>query len=280
MGQFMSALFFESDDTPSKTFEAIVDKYETFDELRLALRHAGLESSSLVLAIDYTKSNEVRPLHYFLNKTVVQWSGERTFGGKCLHTITPNVVNPYQSVIHIMGHTLEAFDDDKLIPALVFGDIKTGASGCYLLGGTPCQGFAQVLQRYAELTPSIQLSGPTNFAPVIRETIDIVKRTREYHILVIVADGQVSNERETRDAIVEASNYAISIIMVGVGDGPWDMMEEFDDGLPRRQFDNFQFVEYNRLLRLNPRAPEVGFATAALMEVPDQFKAIRRLGLL
>jgi E3 ubiquitin-protein ligase RGLG len=47
-------------------------------------------------------------------------------------------------------------------------------------------------------------------------------------------------------------------------------MEEFDDKLPRRRFDNFQFVEYNRVMQLNQRAPEVGFATAALMEVPGK----------
>ena len=45
------------------------------------------------------------------------------------------------------------------------------------------------------------------------------------------------------------SNTTCSIICIGVGDGPWDLMEEFDDELPQRAFDNFQFVNYTEIAR-------------------------------
>ena len=56
-------------------------------------------------------------------------------------------------------------------------------------------------------------------------------------------------------------------------------MEEFDDGIPERRFDNFQFVNfYKTLIRAENR--EVEFAVAALMEIPEQFLLIRKLRLL
>lgn len=86
-------------------------------------------------------------------------------------------------------------------------------------------------------------------------------------------------EEDTREALVKASHYPLSIIMIGVGDGPWETMETFDDLLPERKFDNFQFVDYNKALHWNKKNTEACLALHVLMEIPDQFKAITNLKL-
>merc|ERR1712070_383193 len=184
-----------------------------------------------------------------------------------------------QQVISIMGRTLEDFDDDRLIPAFGFGDSTTGDKSCFPFneGGAECVGFEQVLERYDTISRNVRLAGPTCFAPVIHEAIHIAAKEKSYHILVIIADGQVTDsspQGATARAIVEASKYPLSIVVVGVGDGPWGIMEEYDDELTDRKFDNLQFVELNAITRKfanNPNKLEAQFALTALMEIPDQY---------
>jgi len=256
----------QSSGSKKGAFVAIKDQFKTLEQVQDALRTAGLESSNLIIGIDFTKSNT--------------WNGKNTFGGQNLHSCSPTRLNPYQEVIQIIGRTLEPFDDDKLIPVFGFGDILTTDKTVFpFYPDRVCYKFDEILRRYSEIAPAIELSGPTSFAPLIRTAIEIVKRSKQYHILVIIADGQVDRIKETADAIVEATNYPLSIITIGVGDGPWELMEEFDDKLPRRRFDNFQFVPFSETMaRAENR--EITFATAALQEIPEQYKTIKRLGMM
>ncbi|KAI5083505.1 hypothetical protein GOP47_0003248 [Adiantum capillus-veneris] len=251
-----------------------------FQPVTDALRGAGLESSNLIVGIDFTKSNE--------------WTGRQSFNGQSLHTISNIRPNPYEQSIEILGRTMSAFDDDNLIPCFGFGDATTGDHSVFSFhaNGQPCHGFEEVLTRYKEIVPHLHLSGPTSFAPIIKVGMDIVEQSGgQYHVLLIIADGQVTHsvnsglspqEQGTIDAIVEASGYALSIVLVGVGDGPWDTMKQFDDRIPHRMFDNFQFVNFTNLMTKNlpPPQKEAAFALAALMEIPSQYKAAIELGIL
>lgn len=56
-------------------------------------------------------------------------------------------------------------------------------------------------------------------------------------------------------------------------------MEKYDDELPQRKFDNFQFVPYAKTME-KAENREVTFSVAALQEIPQQFKDIKGLGYL
>ncbi|XP_048140819.1 E3 ubiquitin-protein ligase RGLG2-like [Rhodamnia argentea] len=88
-------------------YSKIGDDYSSLEQVTNALAQAGLESSNLIVGIDFTKSNE--------------WTGARSFNRKSLHHLghTPN---PYEQAISIIGRTLSSFDEDNLIPCFGFGD--------------------------------------------------------------------------------------------------------------------------------------------------------------
>ncbi|XP_059633654.1 E3 ubiquitin-protein ligase RGLG5-like [Cornus florida] len=265
-----------------RKYSMIADNYQTLEQVTAALVEAGLESSNLIVGIDFTKSNE--------------WTGARSFNRRSLHHIE-NGQNPYEQAISIIGKTLAVFDEDNLIPCFGFGDAKTHDQDVFSFypEGRFCNGFEEVLERYRQIVPHLRLAGPTSFAPIIEMAMTIVEESRgQYHVLLIIADGQVTRsvdtqlgqlspqERKTVDAIVKASEFPLSIIVVGVGDGPWDMMREFDDNIPARAFDNFQFVNFTEIMskNTNPMRKQTEFALSALMEIPSQYKATMMLNTL
>ncbi|KAK4409959.1 E3 ubiquitin-protein ligase RGLG2 [Sesamum angolense] len=265
-----------------RRYSRIADNYRSLEEVTEALARAGLESSNLIIGIDFTKSNE--------------WTGKRSYNSQSLHHIGSGL-NPYEQAITIIGKTLAAFDDDNLIPCFGFGDASTHDQDVFSFYPEErfCNGFEEVLSRYRELVPNLKLAGPTSFAPIIEMAMTVVEQSGgQYHVLLIIADGQVTRsvdteygqlspqEQKTVQAIVEASKLPLSIILVGVGDGPWDMMKEFDDNIPARDFDNFQFVNFTEIMvkNVHQTRKETEFALSALMEIPSQYKATMELNLL
>ncbi|CEG37608.1 Copine [Plasmopara halstedii] len=254
----------------SEVFQPIPDSFESIEEVQKALRQVGLQSSDLIIAVDFTESNLVK--------------GAETFEGRSLHYLdkTGRVRNPYQELISAITRVFELFDDDDSIPAFGFGGYpERPVEKRYFpfVEGRGCE-LDEVLQQYFAIASRMELNASASFVPVIHKTIKMARKSSRYHILIIISNGHIDDPALVRKAIVEASEYPISIVMIGVGDGPWNIMKEFDDQLPERLFDNFQFVDYNTIPRGNLNNPDGGFALQALMEIPEQYNKMQALGLI
>ncbi|KAL0341616.1 UNVERIFIED_CONTAM: E3 ubiquitin-protein ligase RGLG2 [Sesamum calycinum] len=249
-----------------------------------ALARAGLESSNLIVGIDFTKSNEWTgsvPKNDRQSLKFSTVSGARSFHRKSLHHIGDEQ-NPYEQAISIIGRTLSKFDEDNLIPCFGFGDASTHDQEVFSFFPDErfCDGFEEVLSRYRELVPQLRLAGPTSFAPIIEMAITIVEQSGgQYHVLLIIADGQVTRSVDTGRGELSPKRRKQWMQIVkasGVGDGPWDMMREFDDNIPSRAFDNFQ-ASY---AVFSHDEKKLSLRFSALMEIPSQYKATLELNIL
>lgn len=248
-------------------FRAIPDQYNTFSELQQALRQNGVETAELMLAVDFTKSN--------------MWSGDKSFGMP-MHTLGTPQGNPYERAIRAVGQTMVGMGGSGDIHSFGFGDATTTDRSVFAFksDGSPCRSFEEVLREYQRIVPLVTLAGPTSITPILRAACDIVRQSARYTILVIIGDGALDDVVADGEAVVQASKLPLSVVFIGVGDGPWEAMHEFDDGLPKRLFDNFQFVCQSEVERKRCERPDLYFATCALQEIPMQYAAVKRLGLL
>ncbi|KAF3541018.1 hypothetical protein F2Q69_00024551 [Brassica cretica] len=101
--------------------------------------------------------------------------------------------------------------------------------------------------------------------------------TRGYVLDVKVMRGvdKAEGELSQQEKYVNASSYALSIVLIGVGDGRWEDMRKFDDNIPKREFENFQFVNFTEIMKRDSSesAKDAAFSLAALMEIPFQYQA-------
>ena len=89
-----------------------------------------------------------------------------------------------------------------------------------------------ILKAYKQSIGKVTLVGPTYFTPVIEKVISEIKYDLEnnqeenhYYILLILTDGCINDMPQTCDKIVEASYLPLSIIIVGIGNADFSLMD-------------------------------------------------------
>ncbi|XP_037266507.1 copine-5-like isoform X3 [Falco rusticolus] len=207
-----------------------------------------------------------------------------------LHYLSPYQLNAYTMALKAVGEIIQDYDSDKMFPALGFG-AKIPPDGRvsheFPLNGDvanpACSGIEGVLEAYHRSLRSVQLYGPTNFAPVVNHvarSAAAVLDGSQYFVLLIITDGVISDMAQTKEAIVNAAKLPMSIIIVGVGQAEFDAMVELDGDDIRissrgkvAERDIVQFVPFRDYLD-GGDSPVLSMARLAkdvLAEIPDQF---------
>uniref|UniRef100_A0A8C8VMK1 Copine 5 n=1 Tax=Pelusios castaneus TaxID=367368 RepID=A0A8C8VMK1_9SAUR len=207
-----------------------------------------------------------------------------------LHYMNPYQLNAYAMALKAVGEIIQDYDSDKMFPALGFG-AKIPPDGHvsheFPLNGNPdnpsCSGIEGILEAYHKSLKTVQLYGPTNFAPVVNHVARYATAEQDgsqYFVLLIITDGVISDMAQTKEAIVSAAKLPMSIIIVGVGQAEFDAMVELDGDDIRissrgkiAERDIVQFVPFrdyidrtgNHVLSMARLAKDV------LAEIPDQF---------
>lgn len=255
------------------------DQVKSLEQIHRKISAVGLKKSNLIIGLDFTASN--------FNQ------GEKTFHGRNLHKIVKKKLNPYQAAISIIAENLASLDEDQIFPVYRFGDKKTKNQKVLpLTRKMPLEGykgFGAIQKAYTKASKRVTFYAPTSFAPLINKAVETIICHESggeypYHILLILTDGEITSEWDLNiQAIQKASKYPLSIIAVGVGDGPWKQMKKFDDKVTGRDFDNFQFVclhEFINDLDTISDQEKDDFAAHALQEIPSQYQKIKELELL
>ncbi|XP_004424259.1 copine-5 isoform X2 [Diceros bicornis minor] len=206
-----------------------------------------------------------------------------------LHYMSPYQLNAYALALTAVGEIIQHYDSDKMFPALGFG-AKLPPDGRvsheFPLNGNQenpsCCGIDGILEAYHHSLRTVQLYGPTNFAPVVTHVARnaaAVQDGSQYSVLLIITDGVISDMAQTKEAIVNAAKLPMSIIIIGVGQAEFDAMVELDGDDVRissrgklAERDIVQFVPFrdyvdrtgNHVLSMARLARDV------LAEIPDQ----------
>jgi hypothetical protein len=181
---------------------------------------------NLMIAIDFTSSNR------------------EVTSSFSLHYISA-VPNQYERCIQAVGSIIGPYDTDQRFAVYGFGAALDGrqwpcVNHCFALNGNEedpyVHGLDGVLSIYKERLPGLGFSGPTNFAPCIKAATAEARKawnaSRTYTVMLILTDGAICDFPETVEALADAADVALSLVIVGVGRGNFGTMNQLDgDGV-------------------------------------------------
>ena len=213
-----------------------------------------------------------------------------------LHHLGYGTENQYAKNIRKIGEVIAQYDSDQRYAVYGFG-AKVPMLGHGVHHAFPMNmnlddptvaGVKGIIDAYTSGIQKITLNGPTILGDILNLTENKVRQfsnPHNYHILLIFTDGQVNDLEECIAKVIELSMLPVSVIIIGLGNGPFDGMEVLDcdgtDARGRRKMltmggvsasrDIVQFVEARKFPSIDDLCSKV------LEEIPSQVEQYMQL---
>eukprot|EP01061_Rhynchopus_euleeides_P045839 TRINITY_DN8433_c0_g1_i1.p1 TRINITY_DN8433_c0_g1~~TRINITY_DN8433_c0_g1_i1.p1 ORF type:complete len:535 (+),score=188.72 TRINITY_DN8433_c0_g1_i1:200-1804(+) len=176
---------------------------------------------NLTICVDFSASNrmphDVTSLHYM--------DGRRTDN---------EYVRALRAVLKVVGE----YDKDQLFNLYGFGagtpERGNEPMNIFPVTGDPnrvqVQGIQGVVDEYWSCLNRVTPTEPTKFSSCMMKGLNLASAAHGecYQILLFITDGEIHDLSDTIDVIVMASAEPISVLIIGVGAGPFDDMELLD----------------------------------------------------
>jgi len=136
------------------------------------------------------------------------------------------------------------YDYDKMVPVYGFGakphfpNLNSNeVLHCFPLTGDPNNsqvfGLEGLMDVYSKHLRLMEFSGPTFFAPLFREAMNVAQVNKMqnngvYTILLVLTDGEIHDMDKTIEMLFQMALLPISIIIIGVGNENFQNMETLD----------------------------------------------------
>lgn len=201
--------------------------------------------------------------------------------------------NEYVRALREVGSVLAEYDTDKKFPAYGFSACLPPSfdsmSYCFALSGLgsrpDCEGIDGVVDAYYAALDNVAPHAPCMLNHVMQYAVEIAREQdlrsehSTYTVLLLITDGDYVDQQHVADTICAAVDLPLSIVIVGVGEPEFPLLDELDGddvrlcssrGIPAAR-DIVQVVHFRRH-RDNPTA----LARETLAEIPAQLVSYMR----
>ena len=174
-----------------------------------------------------------------------------------LHSLFPEKLNDYETSILHCGEIINDYNYHELFSVFGFGAASSNGGApnmCFPLNAKidRIHTINEVLKEYRKITPRLFFSGPSKLVPLIKQTIKIIqidedKNDRNYHILLILTDGDINDIDDFADLIAKYSSLPFSVLIIGIGNNNFAEMKMLKNSINKHELNNIRlnFVRFN-----------------------------------